>query len=184
MGSCAFGGFELWQGMQKDSEIAKLKEEKPTQMLTTLGVFSESEINSRYEILLDSYSKTIQVEACTALKIAKNQIFPACLSYLNKITQTANNLAVINANFDFIKEDVLELSNLLTVMKKRIKDLELAIENVKAKKADNLEKAKLWKDKVLSLMNDLREVVDTIETKVDEKDWPMPTYIDLLFGIK
>ena len=164
--------------------ITVLKEEKPTQMLTTLGVFSESEINSRYEILLDSYSKTIQVEACTALKIAKNQIFPACLSYLNKITQTANNLAVINANFDFIKEDVLELSNLLTVMKKRIKDLELAIENVKAKKADNLEKAKLWKDKVLSLMNDLREVVDTLETKVDEKDWPMPTYIDLLFGIK
>ena len=69
-------------------------------------------------------------------------------------------------------------------MKQRIKDLELAIENVKAKKADNLEKAKLWKDKVLSLMNDLREVVDTLETKVDEKDWPMPTYIDLLFGIK
>ena len=164
--------------------ITVLKEEKPKQMLTTLGIFSESEINSRYEILLDSYSKTIQVEACTALKIAKNQIFPACLSYLNKITQTANNLAVINANFDFIKEDVLELSNLLTVMKQRIKDLELAIENVKAKKADNLEKAKLWKDKVLSLMNDLREVVDTLETKVDEKDWPMPTYIDLLFGIK
>jgi glutamine synthetase len=164
--------------------ITVLKEEKPTQMLTTLGVFSESEINSRYEILLDSYSKTIQVEACTALKIAKNQIFPACLSYLNKITQTANNLAVINANFDFIKEDVLELSNLLTVMKNRIKDLELAIENVKAKKTDNFQKAKLWKDKVLSLMNDLREVVDTLETKVDEKDWPMPTYIDLLFGIK
>ena len=164
--------------------ITVLKEEKPSKMLTTLGIFSESEINSRYEILLDSYSKTIQVEACTALKIAKNQIFPACLSYLNKITQTANNLAVINANFDFIKEDVIELSNLLTVMKQRIKDLEVAIENVKAKKADNLEKAKLWKDKVLSLMNDLREVVDTLETKVDEKDWPMPTYIDLLFGIK
>ena len=44
-------------------------------MLITLGVFSESEINSRYEILLDSYSKTIQVEALTTLKMAKNQIF-------------------------------------------------------------------------------------------------------------
>ena len=51
-------------------------------------------------------------------------------------------------------------------------------------KLDNLQKAQLWKDKVLVAMNDLREVVDILETKVDEKDWPMPTYIDLLFGIK
>ena len=164
--------------------IAVLKEEKPTKMLTKLGVFSDAEINSRYEILLDSYSKTIQVEACTALKMAKNQIFPACLSYLNKITQTANNLISINTNCDFIKEDVVELSSLLTLMKQRIKNLEIEIDNAQTMKLDNLQKAQLWKDKVLVAMNDLREVVDILETKVDEKDWPMPTYIDLLFGIK
>ena len=85
---------------------------------------------------------------------------------------------------DFIKEDVVELSNLLTLMKQRIKNLEIEIDNAQTMKLDNLQKAQQWKDKVLVAMNDLREVVDILETKVDEKDWPMPTYIDLLFGIK
>ena len=62
--------------------------------------------------------------------------------------------------------------------------IELSINNAQNKKADNLEKANIWKDEVLTSMNELRSVVDTLETIVGEKDWPMPSYIDLLFGIK
>ena len=164
--------------------IKVLSEEKPSTMLKELGIFSDAEIKSRYEILLDSYSKTIQVEASTALKIAKNQIFPACLSYLNKLSTTATNLNNIEVSYDFIKDDILELTNLLSSMKQKMKQLELSINNAQNKKADNLEKANIWKDEVLTSMNELRSVVDTLETIVGEKDWPMPSYIDLLFGIK
>ena len=67
--------------------IKVLKNKELTASLVDLGVFTNLEINSRYEILLDSYSKTIQVEAATALHMAKSQIFPACISYYDKINQ-------------------------------------------------------------------------------------------------
>ena len=164
--------------------VGALKEDKAVKMLTTLGVFTEAEINSRYEILLDSYSKTIQVEASTALKIAKNQILPACLKYLNKIADTANSLNKLNVDSKFLLEDVIELSNLITSMKQKINSLESKLLIVQSQDLDILNKARYWKDEVLACMNELREVVDILETKVDENDWPMPTYIDLLFGIK
>ena len=164
--------------------IKVLKNKELTASLVDLGVFTNLEINSRYEILLDSYSKTIQVEAATALHMAKSQIFPACLSYLDKITNTCLTLNNLNINSSFIKDEVLVLHNLLMDMKSRMDELETHIKHAQMMKNDYLASATYWKENVLVSMNKLREVVDTLETKVDEKSWPMPTYIDLLFGIK
>jgi glutamine synthetase len=69
-------------------------------------------------------------------------------------------------------------------MKSRMDELETHIKQAQMMKDDYLASATYWKENVLVSMNKLREVVDTLETKVDEKSWPMPTYIDLLFGIK
>ena len=69
-------------------------------------------------------------------------------------------------------------------MKQKINSLESKLLIVQSQDLDILNKARYWKDEVLACMNELREVVDILETKVDENDWPMPTYIDLLFGIK
>ena len=66
-----------------------LKDEKNIQMFKRLGIYSEIELQARYEILLENYNKTIQVEALTALKMARNEIYPAALSYLNQLTQTS-----------------------------------------------------------------------------------------------
>lgn len=164
--------------------IKVLKNKELTKALSSLGIFTESEISSRYEILLDSYSKTIQVEASTALYMAKSQIFPACLSYLDKISNTYKTLNNIDVNADFVKEDVLELSSLLKQMKDVMGKLEQNIKHAQEVKNDCLLAANMWKDSVLNTMNELRNIVDMLETKVDEKYWPMPTYIDLLFGIK
>lgn len=164
--------------------IKVLKNKELTASLIELGVFTELEVNSRYEILLDSYSKTIQVEASTALHMAKSQIFPACLSYYDKILNTLKTASKLNYPLSFVSTIALELGTLLEDMKKAMDKLETCIKEAREEKEDCLKAATLWKDKVLTAMNELRTVVDTLETKVDEKSWPMPTYIDLLFGIK
>ena len=164
--------------------IKVLKNKELTASLIELGVFTSLEVNSRYEILLDSYSKTIQVEASTALHMAKSQIFPACLSYYDKILNTLKTASKLNYPLSFLSTSALELGTLLEDMKKAMDKLETCIKEAQEEKEDCLKAATLWKDKVLTAMNELRTVVDTLETKVDEKSWPMPTYIDLLFGIK
>ena len=163
--------------------IGALKEEKLIEMLISLGIFTKVEIESRYEILLETYCKTIHVEALTALKMAKNEIFPACVEYLNKVSDTSISLKNNNINNNFILDEVNELSNLISLMKENIKCLENAIANANGVKNNTYQEAIVWRDEVLVAMKDLRKVVDILETKVDVKYWPMPTYVDLLFGI-
>lgn len=164
--------------------IECLKNKEMTSMLINLGVYTQVEIDSRYEVLLDNYSKVIQLEGLTALKMAKNQIYPAVLDYLNKISITANSLKSLDILNDYLLEDVKELSQLVNEMKNSFNELSSNIDLVNNCEADSQLKAKSWRDKVIPTMNELRNIVDKIETKVDAKCWPMPTYVDLLFGIK
>ena len=164
--------------------IKVLKNTNLTKALIDQGVLSKLEIDSRYEILLDSYSKAIQVEATTALYMAKNQIFPACVEYYNKVLNAFKAAAELKCPCGFLSNEAVILGNLITQMQKAIVTLEDNIKEAQMVKNDCLLTANIWKDKVVVSMNELREIVDTLETKVDEKTWPMPTYIDLLFGIK
>ena len=141
--------------------------------------FSEIELNSRYDILLDGYTKTLQVEALTSLKMVKNEIYPACIKYLNTVATTFNNVGKYN---NFLEKEVIELSNLLSLVQERVSTLEKEVEQAKTI-INNKEKAIYYRDNVLTSMTKLREVVDKLETIVDSSCWPIPTYIDLLFGI-
>jgi len=160
-----------------------LKDEKNIEMLNRLGIYNEIELASRYEILLEGYIKTIQLEALTALKMAKNQIYPSAIQYLKDISKTAINVKSIGVDNEFLCNDVKELSMLLDQMRNEMKILESSITKAQESQNDIKNKALLWRDEVIVAMNALRLTADLIETKVDEKYWPMPTYVDLLFGI-
>ena len=160
-----------------------LKDEKNIEMLDRQGVYSKVELASRYEILLENYNKAIRVEALTALKMARNEIYPAALHYLRDITKTALDVKATGVDNAFMVEDVKELSELLSVMKEQMKVLEKEIDNISICECDVMGQALLWRDKVFVSMNTLRKTVDIIETKVDEDYWPIPSYVDLLFGI-
>lgn len=163
--------------------IQCLKDEKMKQILIDLGVYSDIELRSRYEILLEGYSKTIQLEALTALKMAKNEIYPAAVSYLKDISAAAFQVGQVGVNNDYLVDDVRELSGLTGEMRASMDRLEKNIAKAQGCKEDANEVAMIWRDEVLTEMKTLRKVADTIETKVDEKYWPIPTYVDLLFGI-
>ena len=160
-----------------------LKDEKNIQMFKRLGIYSEVELQARYEILLENYNKTIRVEALTALKMVKNEIYPAALSYLDQLTKTSLHMQELKITNDYVVDDVKNLSTLLSQMKNQMIILEKHIERADNIEADILEVAKIWRDDVLTTMATLRHIVDTVENCVDEKYWPMPTYMDLLFGI-
>ncbi len=160
-----------------------LKEEKNLEMLDRLGVYSRVELASRYEILLDNYNKTIQVEALTASKMARNEIYPAAVSYLQNITKTALEVKETGIDNSFLLDDVKELSCLLKDMKSQMDILDEQITKAQSFDGEIMDQSILWRDGVFAAMNRLREIIDFIETKVAAKYWPMPTYVDLLFGI-
>lgn len=160
-----------------------LKDEKNIEMLDRLGVYSRVELGSRYEILLDNYIKTIQVEGLTALKMARTQIYPAASAYLAKITTNILSAKEAGIEVDFMVDDANKLSMLLKEMKTKMDLLDKNITICQALDTDIFEIASRWRDDVFSTMQSLRKTADTIETMVDASYWPIPTYVDLLFGI-
>ena len=164
--------------------ILCLKDKEITNILVELGVLSQIEIDSRYEILLESYCKKIQVEAKTALKMIQNQIYPSCVRYLGDISSSSNNLKLNGIDNTYLINDIKEFSTLLSLMKETTSKLEKVISKAQKEKSNLLKASYIWKDEVLKTMNKLREITDLLETKIDISYWPIPTYTDLLFGLE
>lgn len=162
--------------------LQTFKNEKMRKMLIELGIFNEVELDSRYAVLLDNYSKTLHVESLTAIKMVKSEIYPAAVKYLGSISDVVNSLRNNRINNSFVLEDVVKLSDLLEKTKKIIVFLEEEV-IIAEKIIDSLEKACYYRDRILASMNELREVVDMMEEVVSKDAWPIPTYTDLLFGI-
>ncbi|WP_029072581.1 glutamine synthetase III [Kandleria vitulina] len=160
-----------------------LKSEKAIELFTKHDVYNDVELKSRYDILLDGYCKTLRVEALTALKMAKTEIYPAVVKYIGNVAKDAKELQELSIDNVFLKENLTELSTLATQMKAEMAALEKAIDEADHNDADIKEQALCWRDSVLASMNKLRETADTLETMVDQNDWPIPSYVDLLFGI-
>ena len=162
--------------------INALTNPKNVKMLTHLGIFTNVELASRSEIALETYCKLNQVEALTASKMIKNQIYPASLRYLGELTNTLIGLDGCGIDSDYLHDDIETLSSLVKQMKLVNNKLDSEIEKVK-KTTDINKKASLIKKNIIPIMNELRLIVDTVEVKIDLEYWPMPTYIELLFTI-
>ena len=160
-----------------------LKEEKNLEMLDRLGVYSRVELGSRYEILLENYIKTIQVEGLTALKMAKSQIYPAVCDYLSKVSSEVIAAKEAGLDVDFLVDDANALAKLVKTMKEQMTTLETNIAAAQASEEEIFEQAVAWRDDVFAMMQALRETVDQLEESIDAEYWPLPTYLDLLFGI-
>jgi glutamine synthetase len=96
---------------------------------------------------------------------------------------TTIHLEQINVDSDFVKKELIGVTNLVKDFKTKIENLEMQINKVQSIKANAYDVALLWKYNVLLAMNELRKVVDKLETIVDSTYWPMPTYTNLLFDI-
>ncbi len=159
--------------------------EKNVKVFEKHGVLTKTELHSRYEINLEAYIKTINIEALTMLDMAKRQILPAVISFTGNIASVINSIQATGLKVDISAQSELleEVSSLLAQIKKNIASLEKAVSDAAEFKGDTYDHAVMYRDIVFMKMNDLRSVADKLETIVDEKIWPFPTYGKLLFSI-
>ncbi len=139
-------------------------------------------MHSRFEILLDSYCKTINIEAVTMLQMAKKSIMPAVIAYTRELTETALAKEQLGVNADTEKRLSSELSSLLSCFISAIDRLDQAMINVKDTD-DIAQQASDYREHVFAAMQEVRGVSDRMETIVSKKYWPWPTYGDLLFSV-
>ena len=159
--------------------------EKNVKMLTSHRIFSPAELHSRYEILLENYSKTVNIEALTMVDMAKKEILPAVEKYTKSLADTlaAKKAAVAGLPCKYETAAVTKLSELSDSIADATDDLEAEIEKFQAIE-DVTEAANDIRDVILGKMDALRAVCDEAETITAKEFWPFPAYSDLLFSVK
>ena len=165
--------------------LATVLEKKNVEMLTSLKIFSEAEIRSRYEICLENYCKTVNIEGLTMVNMARKEILPAVEAYLGDLSGTvaAKTAAVPGLACKYEKDLISKLSKLADEISDAASSLDTTLIRLKAI-PDVTDAAYVIRDVVLQKMAELRVVCDEAESITADKYWPFPTYGDLLFGVR
>ncbi len=148
------------------------------------GVYSEMEVRSQFEIKLESYSKTIMIEALTMIDMVKKGVVPSVLEYQTTVAQSANLKHSFNGNLSTVMEDRLlsKISNLCEDIWVKLEKLEQSVLSDK-KFINALEQAEYHKNVILSEMKSLRETIDLVESEVGKRFWEYPTYSEMLYSV-
>lgn len=162
--------------------VDTLTTDKAVKLFEKFKIFTKAELESREEILYETYAKTLNIEALTMIDMASKQLLPACVKYSKLLADAV--IAVREAGADeeapreLLREVSLKLKEARNALEK-LKEVEAkagAIENAR-------EKAFYYKDTVKEAMEELRTPIDELEMMVDKEMWPMPTYADLMFEV-
>jgi glutamine synthetase len=146
------------------------------ELLNKYGVLSPRETQSRHDIYLEQYVKTISTEAKLVVEIARTMIFPAAVRYQNQLATTCTNLKQLGYTFD---TDTLDE---ITKLVKGLQDSTNALDKSLAHHGGGLlDEAKHFCKSVLPLMAKVREFADKLEGYVADDLWPLPTYQEMLF---
>ena len=165
--------------------LPRILEKKNVDMLTSLKIFTPAEIYSRYEITLENYCKTVNIEGQTMVDMARKEILPAVEAYARDLADTCavKQAAAPGVSGRYEKKTIARLSTLADEIDEATDALESALIKYKTV-SDVTEAACMIRDVILQKMAELRVVCDEAETVTAEKYWPFPTYGELLFGVK
>ena len=158
--------------------------EKNVELFTKHGVLSETEIHARYEIMLENYIKTINIEALTMIDMVNKDILPAISAYIRDLSKSAENRAKILPDFKggFEEARISALAVLERSVYEKVENLEELLVNSEI--SDSLKKAEYFRSKIFVAMQTLRTDVDAAERITSAKYWPYPSYGELLFGVR
>jgi glutamine synthetase len=157
-------------------------EEKNVNLFEKFGIFTKAEVEARVEILMESYAKTINIEALTMIDMAKKKYIPVCLSYSKELADAIavkKSIGVCAA----VETEIVEKVSKLT---KDAYEATAKLEEVTAVAAANTDMSKMavaYKDTVLPVMDELRKAVDSLEVIVPSSLWPVPAYSDMIFNV-
>ncbi len=159
-------------------------DQKNIELFAKNGIVTETEMHARYEIELEQYSKLLNIEALTMLEMAKKSIAPAVMEFAKELAEGISMKKCVSSSISaYAEESLLEsLSSQLEAFVKKTSELEAAVSNA-AEYSDNLSQAKYYRNTVFALMNELREIGDSMEKQTSRQYWPYPSYGEMLFGV-
>ncbi len=165
--------------------LSHFLDEKNIKLFTENKVFSEVELYSRLEIMLENYCKVIHIEALTMLRMARSEILPSVSKYKKQLADAVVSVRNAEENMDVSYEtgELKKISDLSALIYKRADNLEEKVRSANSE-TDSQTMANLYKDIVIPAMRELREAVDKAELVTAKEYWPYPTYGELLFGIR
>ena len=154
-------------------------------MLVRHKVYTESELRSRYEIQLESYCKTVRIEALAMVDISRKEILPAVESYVSGLASAVGAKKGIDAElpWGYEKKQLRRLASLVDAIDDRVDALEEKLIRLDTL-SGSMEEAAFIRDELLPGMGALRAAADEAETQTAASYWPFPTYGDLLFGVR
>ena len=164
--------------------LPALVEPKNIQLMEEFGVLTKVEMESRYEVEMEHYSKIINIEALTMLEMARKQLLPAVNSYMSELANTAASKLAVSENIS-VRSETKTLGRLSAdadAMSDAIDTLQDAVDAAKALPSES-EKAVAFHDNVLPAMDTLRAAADDAETICGEDYWPLPSYSKMLYYV-
>ena len=161
-----------------------LLDEKNVKMLTEHKVFTKTELESRCEIMLENYNKTVNIEGLTMVDMVRKSYLPAIEHYLQRLAKTTSLMKSVSANVkcNYEISTMERLSELTDYILERVRDLEEALDKIKDMD-DVVKVSEAIRDDVLPKMEHLRKHVDEAEMLTSEECWPYPSYGKLLFSV-
>ena len=164
--------------------LPALIDPKNIQLMEDFGVLTKVEMESRYEVELEHYSKIINIEALTMLEMARKQLLPAINSYMSEVANTAASKLAVSESLSVRSETkaLTRLSADADAMSDAVDELQAAVNAAKAL-SDESAKAVAFHDDVLPKMDALRAAADDAETICGEDYWPLPSYSKMLYYV-
>ena len=161
-----------------------LLDEKNVAMLTKHKVFTKTELESRCEIMLENYCKTVNIEGHTMVDMVRKEYLPAIEGYLYRLARTTSAMKKVSENVkcNYEISTMERLSELTDYILERVKDLEKALEDLKGYD-DVIRMSEAIRDDLIPKMEHLRKHVDEAEMLTSEECWPVPSYGKLLFSV-
>ena len=163
--------------------ISHYLDQKNIDLFVNNRVLSEKEMRARYDIMLENYSKVINIEALTMIDMARRTIMPAVSKYTSQLAGTVAYKKELGIDSSYEKTIATKLSSLNAKALRKTQELENAVNKVNAI-ADLQTNANEHQRLVLAIMQSLRDIVDEMETITAKEHWPMPNYSKLLFGVE
>lgn len=165
--------------------MATFLDQKNKDLFTKFGIMSIAEMQSRFEILVDNYSKIINIEALTMIDMTRKDILPAITASIKELSDTASSVKSVSPDLELSYEvsTIIKLAKLQDCIASKVDVLESEVLEVK-EICNVFDQSCAYRDRIFIAMQNLRACVDQAETICATKYWPFPTYGELIFGVK
>jgi len=162
---------------------AALTSDKAVALFAKFGIFTKVELESREEVVYETYAKSINIEALTMIDMVNKKYIPAVVKYTKNLADAILAVKAAGVDADVQTELLAEVTAKLKVAKEAVRTLEAVTKEAAAMKGNTKAQSFFYKDNVKPAMDDLRKPIDELEMMVDKSVWPVPSYGDLTFEV-